>query len=188
MQARHLCTSGNTTYARVQSSFGTVAKLLDKVAERQPRMKSKVKDNAVDDFMCEPEQKRTKLDVNARMEVAPDGNGPPSIDIVPSKSVTELNHELNAAKIDNLEHFPMEILLEIFSRTDDVRLVNLSGISHRFAAITPIVFKDKYDSEYFVLNGERIGGDPDVYWAQLNRFGNYIKAIEMKNVGAIDES
>lgn len=43
--------------------------------------------------------------------------------------------------IDNLEHFPAEVLVEIFIRTDGVTLLNLSDTCMLFAAIAPIAFE-----------------------------------------------
>lgn len=53
---------------------------------------------------------------------------------------------------NNLEYFPMEVLLKIFARTDDIGLMYLAEISNRFASIAPIVFGDRYANKYFVVN------------------------------------
>lgn len=84
--------------------------------------------------------------------------------------------------IDNLEYFPIDILENIFAKTDDVGLLCLSEISNQFAAITPIGFKRKYANKYFVINGERFGGDPKIYSALFNRFGRFITAIQLNHV------
>lgn len=91
--------------------------------------------------------------------------------------------------IDNLEYFPETVLLNIFSKTDDTGLHGLSEISCRFATITPIVFEERYaNDKYFVINGERCGGDREIYSAQFDRFGKFISAIQINEVYGIDEN
>lgn len=87
---------------------------------------------------------------------------------------------------NNLEFLPTEILLEIFARVDDIKLLHLSATSHRFEAIAQMVLKRRYADEYFLIDGESEHFIPELYWTQFKCFGNVIKAIELKNVNDVD--
>lgn len=109
------------------------------------------------------------------------------VDSMPSLSSLEntLDCSMNTAKINSLECFPVEVLEKIFIRTDDVTLMHLADTCKRFAAIVPTVFSMKYSERYFMVN-ERLGGDPEIYTALFNRFGNTIKAVQVNNAKFID--
>lgn len=108
-----------------------------------------------------------------------------------AESRCELNTMVKETKpnIDNLEYFPINVWLNIFAKTDDIGLLYLSEIRSRFATITPIVFEERYAIKYFVVNGERYGGDHEIYSAQFDHFGKFIKAIEVNYIiVVIDEN
>lgn len=82
----------------------------------------------------------------------------------------------------DLDHFPSEIIQEIFARDDDIGLLYLAEMTRRFADIARIVFGNRYAKNYFIINGKRDGGDPKVYLQQLKHFGGGVKAIQMTEV------
>lgn len=87
-------------------------------------------------------------------------------------------YSMSSTKIDNLEHFPAGILLEIFDRTDEIGLLHLAETSHRFAALSKI----------FVINGLCKGGDAAIYRAQLNDIGSVIETIHIKYADNLGEN
>lgn len=56
----------------------------------------------------------------------------------------------------------------------------------RFAAIIDTIFPIRYANRYFIVNGERLGGDPERYREQFDRYGNGIQAIQINLVDDID--
>lgn len=75
-------------------------------------------------------------------------------------------------------YLPANILMEICDRTNDTGLMYLAEISERFASIAKI----------FVINGERLGGDPVVYAEKWHRFGSASQAVYMNRIQNIDSN
>lgn len=129
--------------------------------------------------------KRKKLDNDEEMDVTPDEN-----ELVDTESPPDpLGNDdaMNPANIVSLESFPVEVLEKIFIRTDDATLLlKLTRTCKRFAAIGQMVFSMRYANRYFVVNGERMGGDPDIYAKQLNRSGSSIQAIQINHAEDIN--
>lgn len=88
--------------------------------------------------------------------------------------------------VQNLAGFPVEILERIFVRLDDIGLLHLSSTCLRFVDIAQTVFRKRYEDRHFVINDECKGGDPEVYTAQFNQFGDCIKAIQINGVRHIN--
>lgn len=87
-------------------------------------------------------------------------------------------------KIDNIQFFPTEILLPIFTACDRDELLHLASTEHRFKIIANEVFRNFYASEYVVIEGT--DRERAKYTAQLNIFGESITAIEIRNIDHID--
>lgn len=77
-------------------------------------------------------------------------------------------------KIDNLEYFPMELLLQIFATIDDEDLLNLTQLSCRFGNIAQVAFNDKYKDKYYHFVGH-LSKSVEV----MERFGTGIKALSL---------
>lgn len=86
-----------------------------------------------------------------------------------------------------MEYFPAEILLPIFAGINDIGLLHLASTSHRFEAIAQVVFKERYATRYFMIDGES-KRDQDLYSAQFRYFGGSIKAINVKFIQDIDKN
>src|ERR1044071_8929123 len=71
---------------------------------------------------------------------------------------------------NNLEHFPIEILMRIFADVDDIGLLHLSITSCRFEKIAKIVFTERYANEYFTIDDES-DERKEIYEEQFSRFG-----------------
>lgn len=82
----------------------------------------------------------------------------------------------------NLAAFPAEILKKIFVCIGDVGLLNVANTCKRFTDIAQAVMAKRYAGRYFVIDGERKGGDCEMYAAQFDRFGPCFKAIRMNHV------
>lgn len=110
--------------------------------------------------------------------------------ILPKQKKMKLDNEEDdsLASISLLESLPSEILAEIFVRTDDVGFFNLANTCTRFEAIALDVASMRYSDRYFVINGNCLGGDPEMYAAQFNRFGKSINAIEVNHIKDIDSN
>lgn len=98
-------------------------------------------------------------------------------------------HSMNASfpKIDNLEHFPLKVLEQIFTGIDDIGLMNLSETSYRFAGIAKAVFEERYSNAYYVIDDESEQKQVS-YWAIFGYFGSHsnIRAIEAIGIQNID--
>lgn len=98
--------------------------------------------------------------------------------VPPSFDIRTINSWL--PKIENLEYFPPEILLQIFTTVDDFGLLNLSENRQRFESIARIVFNKRYTHEYFPVSAV----NPIVTYGKLCQifqiFSNEIKAIEIE--------
>lgn len=81
-------------------------------------------------------------------------------------------------KIDNLEHFPLRVLLNIFERLDYMDLYNLAEESSRFEGIVRIVLKERYSHEYLIIDETKHSEEAIIEF--FNRFGGEIKAIKAK--------
>lgn len=88
--------------------------------------------------------------------------------------------------IDNFEHFPAEILLPIFSHTNDIDLANLGTISARFEPMVRELFVERYIGKYFLIEGE-MKRHQEAYSKMLNIFGSSIRTIEAKGIRHIDD-
>lgn len=75
-----------------------------------------------------------------------------------------------------LATLPVEILLNIFAKTNAMDLLNLSGTCRRFEVIAPIAFQNKYHAMDFTFY---VGGSPDSYAALVERFGGDLRAIQL---------
>ncbi|XP_055313381.1 uncharacterized protein LOC129574870 [Sitodiplosis mosellana] len=95
-------------------------------------------------------------------------------------------HEESPPKIDNLEHFPAEILLSIFNQTDDIDLASLGLISARFEPMVREVLTERYPDRFFLIKGES-ERQQNMYSKLLNLFGNSIRAIEVNGIRHIDD-
>lgn len=78
-------------------------------------------------------------------------------------------------KIDNLEHFPLKVLLNIFTRLNYMDVYNLAEKSARFEKIAKIVLSDRYTHEYFAV--DKTNRNKKAIVDFFNRFGGEIKAI-----------
>lgn len=58
-------------------------------------------------------------------------------------------------KPDNLEHFPLNVLMQVFSLVGDIDLLNLAEGSARFESITKIVLQDRYTRKYFSIDATK---------------------------------
>lgn len=100
-------------------------------ARNQNRKRSDIEACDVDDEeLGQPNPKKIKLDSDGNVHDAP--NHAESVDTMADNATDCL---VNALKIENLVDLPVEILLEIFDRTDDIDLVHLAITCKRFAAI-----------------------------------------------------
>lgn len=106
------------------------------------------------------------------------------IDILLKADILQTLAALDEAKrkMKNLERLPAEILSKIFTKMDDAGLWNLSETCRRFETIAKTAFQNRY----FVIDGEH--SDPEFYSARLNRFGECVKAIAVKNTKDIDKN
>lgn len=102
-------------------------------------------------------------DVDEKMDVTPHEN-------------ESADCSMAATKTDNFEYLPVDILVEIFDRTDDIGLMHLAEMSHRFATIAKV----------FVINAERLGGDPASYSAKWNKVGGDMQVIHINHAEQID--
>lgn len=93
--------------------------------------------------------------------------------------------ETSALPSNNLEHFPIEILLRIFADIDDIGLLNLALTSCRFEKIAKILFTERYADKYFTIDDES-DEQKEIYKEQFGRFGSGIKAIEAINIRGIE--
>lgn len=91
------------------------------------------------------------------------------------------------SKIDNLEYFPTEILLQIFVKINDIGLLNLGNGSYRFKDIAEMAFHEKYANKYFVIDGET-KSQRELYLELFRRFGDGIKAIEANGIRKINKN
>lgn len=98
-------------------------------------------------------------------------------------------------KIDNLEYFPMEVLLEVFMNLDDMDLLSCAISSYRFDSIAQVAFKEKYAEKYFLVENDPkvvlhsgIESKRDMYCELFKRFGQSIKAIEVKRIEGLNDS
>lgn len=82
-------------------------------------------------------------------------------------------------KIDNLEHFPLKVLMNIFARLDYMDLYNLAEESFRFKNIAKIVLNERYSHEYFIIDETKY--EKETYVDFFERFGSEIKAIKVQN-------
>lgn len=82
-------------------------------------------------------------------------------------------------KPDNLEHFPLLILLQVFSIVDDIDLLNLVENSTRFESIIKIVLNERYRKKYFRIDTTKF--NLQRYKDFLQLFGREIKAIKVKD-------
>lgn len=64
----------------------------------------------------------------------------PFLILDPIDDVRSINKQF--PKIDNLEHFPLKVLVNIFEQLDDNDLYNLADKSCRFESIAKIVLND----------------------------------------------
>lgn len=85
----------------------------------------------------------------------------------------------------NLEHFPIEILLRIFTVIDDIGLLNLSIISYRFKSIAALLFGERYADRYFIIDSET-ELQRKIYAQQFDYFGCSIHAIKAIDINGID--
>lgn len=99
-------------------------------------------------------------------------------------------HSINASfpKIENLEYFPLKVLQQIFTSVDDFGLQSLAEISYRFDGIAKTVFKERYASKYFVIDGES-EQEQESYCGLFSYFGGHanitsIEAIGIHNIDA----
>lgn len=114
-------------------------------------------------FQISPDRKRSKMDTS-------------------NESETE---ETSALPSNNLEHFPIEILLRIFADIDDIGLLNLAITSCRFEIIAKVLFTERYADKYFTIDDES-NEQQEIYEEQFNRFGSGIKAIKAIDICGID--
>lgn len=104
----------------------------------------------------------------------------------PSYEVQRINESF--PKIDNLEYFPQNVLLQIFGHVDDIALLNLAENSERFGAIAKVVFKMKYtNGDYFVMDGES-EHHRDLYTAIFKRMNGHtsVDAIALQSIRNIN--
>lgn len=104
----------------------------------------------------------------------------------PSNQVREINASF--PKVNNLEYFPLKVLLQLISYVDDIARLNLAETSCRFEAIIKTVFKDKYTKgDYFVIDDES-KRQRELYLAIFDRFAGYanVKAIAAQHIQNID--
>lgn len=87
-----------------------------------------------------------------------------------------------------MEYFPAKVLHHIFTKLNDIGLLNVAITSVRFHRIAKIVFKEKYTNEYFLFNGER-EKQREIYKELFSYFGRYadLKAIEVKRMRSVNE-
>lgn len=88
---------------------------------------------------------------------------------------------------NNLEHFPIEILMRIFNDIDDIGLLNLAIISCRFEQIAKITFTERYANKYFTIDDET-DKQIEIYREQFSRFGKGVKAIHAIGIHGIDKT
>lgn len=86
-------------------------------------------------------------------------------------------------KIENLEHFPLKVLLNIFEQLDCMDLYNLAEHSYRFESIAKMVLNERYLNEYFIV--DEIKHSQDTYIDFFKRFGSVIRAFKAKNIKEI---
>lgn len=89
-------------------------------------------------------------------------------------------------KITNLEYFPVEILLNIFTLVDDDSLLKTSFASTRFELIVQAVIKERYANEHFVIASDSEKRREQCH-ALLSHFGGNIKGVSIHGVRNIDE-
>lgn len=99
-------------------------------------------------------------------------------------------HEINASfpKIDNLEYFPLHILLNIFDHCTDASLPNLAENSSRFDGIARMVLAQRYAAQYFVIDDGQTESQRQLYWTLFEKICRHvdISAIAAKRVLDID--
>lgn len=90
-------------------------------------------------------------------------------------------------RTENLENFPVKILVKIFIRTNNIGLLHLVETCTKFAAIAQGVFAKRYANQYFIVNGYNYYGDPDYYLATFKHFDSNINALQFNHVDFWDE-
>lgn len=95
--------------------------------------------------------------------------------------------EESSARLNNLEHFPIEILMRIFLDIDDIGLLNLAITSYRFEEIAKIIFTERYADKYFIIDNES-EQQQAIYVEVFSRFGKGIKAIKVIGIRGIDKA
>lgn len=93
----------------------------------------------------------------------------------------------SAQPLSDLEHFPVEILMRIFSMTDDIELLRLTIVSCRFEMIAKTVFTERYANKYFTIDNE-CARHQEIYAEQFSRFGSGIRAIKAIGIHGIDKT
>lgn len=106
------------------------------------------------------------------------------LDPIPSNSNSVRSLNSLFPKIDNLEYFPLKVLLQIFASVDDIDLLNLAVRSARFERIAKMVIKERYASKYLTIDCKKFSTKP--YADFFQRFGSKIKAFEAVD-NCIDE-
>lgn len=99
-------------------------------------------------------------------------------DTVQSADVRTLNNRF--PKIDNLEYFPLKVLLQIFTAVSDIDLLSLAVNSSRFEKIAKVVLLERYADEYFTIDNITYGSS-QTYEDFIQVFGSEIKSLEAKN-------
>lgn len=89
------------------------------------------------------------------------------------------NEPIDMEENGKLATFPLEILLKIFAETNDIDLLNLSETCRRFQVIAQIASQMRYSNNHFTFNSELLTGNPELFAAQMNRFGVYLNAIQL---------
>lgn len=72
------------------------------------------------------------------------------IDTIQDDDVRTLNSLF--PKIDNLEYFPLKVLIQIFTNVGDMDLLRLAENSSRFQRIAKLVLNERYAEKYFTMN------------------------------------
>lgn len=86
-----------------------------------------------------------------------------------------------------MEYFPLNILLQIFSRIDDIDLLNLAENSSRFESIVKVILIARYAHKYFLIDAIEYSSETFNYFFDI--FGNEVKAIEVHaiKINKLDE-
>lgn len=106
---------------------------------------------------AEPRKKYLKLDTNQ------------------SIVVRTLNRQF--PKIDNLEYFPLKVLLKIFASVGDIDLMSLAENSSRFERIAKMELNQRYEDKYCTIDNTNYGSS-QTYKDFIELFGNQIKSID----------